>query len=82
MGEKLYEELVTAQENVVPTAHQKIMVVNSCPVVGISLDNDLIRLKEAAAARDHRAIRTLLKQSIPEYQPFDYPDASENQNFV
>ncbi|HBT89126.1 MULTISPECIES: nucleoside-diphosphate sugar epimerase/dehydratase [unclassified Desulfobacter] len=82
MGEKLYEELVTAQENVVPTAHKKIMVVNSCPFVGISLDNDLIRLKEAAAARDHRAIRTLLKQSIPEYQPFDYPDAGENQNFV
>ena len=82
MGEKLYEELITAQENVVPTAHKKIMVVNSCPFDGISLDNNLTRLKKAAAARDHSAIRTLLKQSIPEYEPFDYPIIGENQKVV
>ncbi|WP_343054627.1 nucleoside-diphosphate sugar epimerase/dehydratase [Desulfobacter latus] len=81
-GEKLYEELITAHENVVPTAHEKIMVVNSCPFRGISLDNNLIRLKEAAASRDHSAIRKLLKQSIPEYQPFDYPSAGENKKSV
>jgi len=70
MGEKFYEELISAQENIVPTSHKKIMVVNGCPFGGVSLSNDLIRLKDAAAARDHSAIRTLLKQSIPEYQPF------------
>jgi len=82
IGEKLYEELVTAQENVVPTAHKKIMVVNSASFSGIYLDRDLIHLQEAAAARDHRAIRKLLKQSIPEYQPFDYPSIDENKKFV
>jgi len=82
MGEKLYEELLSAQESVVPTAHKKIMVVSSCPFGGMSLDNDLIRLKEAAAARDHKAIRKQLKQSIPEYQPFDYPTADETREFV
>jgi hypothetical protein len=39
-------------------------------------------LQEAAAARDHRAIRKLLKQSIPEYQPFDYPSIYKNKKFV
>jgi FlaA1/EpsC-like NDP-sugar epimerase len=82
IGEKLYEELVTAQENVVPTAHKKIMVVNSASFSGIYLDRDLIHLQEAAAARDHRAIRKLLKQSIPEYQPFDYPSIYKNKKFV
>lgn len=82
MGEKLCEELISAQENVVPTTHKKIMVVNSCSFDGISLDNELICLKEAAAARDHGAIRALLKQSISEYKPFDYPSAGENKKFV
>ncbi|WP_020586240.1 polysaccharide biosynthesis protein [Desulfobacter curvatus] len=78
IGEKLYEELITAQENVVPTTHKKIMVLNSSPFDTKSLDVDLIRLKESAAARDHRAIRELLKHSIPEYQPFDYQSVGEN----
>ena len=82
MGEKLYEELISAQENVVPTAHKKIMVVNSGPFGDHSLGRDLIGLKKAAAARDHGAIRELLKQSIPEYQPFDYPSACEDNIFV
>lgn len=81
-GEKLYEELITAQENVVPTAHKKIMVLNSCPVNGHSLDCDLVHLKEAAAARDHSAVRELLKHSIPEYQPFYYQSAGENKKIV
>jgi hypothetical protein len=54
------------------------MVLNSGPFGSKSLDTDLVRLKESAAARDNRAIRELLKHSIPEYQPFDYQSVGEN----
>ncbi len=81
-GEKLYEELMTAQEDVVPTDHKKIMVLNSQPVRGDTLEKEVCRLKDAAIARDHDAIRNILKQSIPEYMPFDYKTLEKNEKAV
>ncbi len=66
-GEKLYEELMTAQENVVPTDHQKIMVLNSRKINMNGLSQKLEILKDESKNRSHDTIRALLKEIIPEY---------------
>ena len=66
-GEKLYEELMTAQENVVPTDHQKIMVLNSRKINMNGLSQKLENLKDESKNRSHDTIRALLKEIIPEY---------------
>ncbi len=68
-GEKLYEELITQDEGVVPTEHSQIMVLKgqSCEwdgIVGV-LDD----LKQAADAQDADKIREILKRAVPEYAP-------------
>lgn len=81
-GEKLYEELITAQENVVPTKHDKIMVLNSGVEEMDSLNKELSKLKSAVDKRDHGAIRASLKQMIPEYKPFTHQGAFECEKIV
>ena len=66
-GEKLYEELMTDQENVVPTDHQKIMVLNSRKINMNGLSQKLEILKDESKNRSHETIRALLKDIIPEY---------------
>jgi FlaA1/EpsC-like NDP-sugar epimerase len=68
-GEKLFEELITEGEGVVPTAHSKIMVLqgNSCGWNDLSGLIEDLRL--AADQRDGAALRALLKRGVPEYRP-------------
>ncbi|MBU4129823.1 MAG: polysaccharide biosynthesis protein, partial [Proteobacteria bacterium] len=66
-GEKLYEELMTDQENVIPTDHQKIRVLNSRETDMSGLNGRLERLKAAAKNQSSDTIRALLKEIIPEY---------------
>ena len=66
-GEKLYEELITEGENIVPTRHEKIMVLK-----GIECDLELLNVKIdelADLAQDQNAdgIKAKLRQIIPEY---------------
>lgn len=68
-GEKLYEELMTDLENVIPTDHKKIMVLNTNCVNMEALNGKLDRLKEMAEARDGQGIRNLMMEMIPEYRP-------------
>lgn len=68
-GEKLYEELMTDSEDVVPTGHEKIMVLNSRQMDMSVLDNTLDALKESVKDRDPGKIRHLLQQIVPEYHP-------------
>ena len=67
-GEKLYEELMTAQEGVVSTGHQKIMVLNSHTGDMSRLDGRLKDLNNAANNRDPEQIRKVLRQIVPEYK--------------
>jgi FlaA1/EpsC-like NDP-sugar epimerase len=67
-GEKLYEELMTAQEGVISTGHQKIMVLNSHTGDMSRLDGRLEDLKNAAKNRDQDQIRKVLRQIVPEYK--------------
>jgi len=66
-GEKLYEELMTDQEDVVPTSHKKIMVLKSHTGDVSLLTTRLEDLKKAAKNRDPHAVKQVLHQVVPEY---------------
>jgi FlaA1/EpsC-like NDP-sugar epimerase len=68
-GEKLYEELITEGEGIVPTHHQKIMVLRGKGKSYTEINNHILLLKEKAKDFDGEGIKKLLKQLIPEYQP-------------
>ncbi len=79
-GEKLYEELITAGEDVVRTGHEKIMVLRrngnwngngfgSRERFRSWLCGELKDLYRIAGTRDARAIRWKFKEMVPEYTP-------------
>jgi len=67
-GEKLYEELLTAEEGIEASRHEKIYVAKTAPLYG-NLIRQLERLFAAAATHDGRAVRTVLQQFVPLYSP-------------
>ena len=67
-GEKLYEELFSERENVVPTSHSKIMVLKSSEIDIAGLNGNLSSLKQAARQRDALQIRSCLQEILPEYR--------------
>jgi len=68
-GEKLYEELITEGEGIVPTSHQKIMVLRGEAIEMKPLRETLDKLKAFAASHDSWGIKLALKEIIPEYMP-------------
>jgi FlaA1/EpsC-like NDP-sugar epimerase len=68
-GEKLYEELITAGEDVVPTGHSQIMVLQGAACGWEELAPLLADLSDAAQARDGAALREALRRAVPEYAP-------------
>ncbi len=67
-GEKLYEELITEGEGIVPTRNEKIMVLR--PENGVDLawlERELDELKALAVRYDAEAIKAKLVELIPEY---------------
>lgn len=68
-GEKLYEELITSGEDIVPTEHKKIMVLKSTPCEQNKLNGNIDRLLETAKTQDEEKIRIMLKEIVPEYMP-------------
>ncbi len=77
-GEKLYEELITVGEDILPTGHEKIMVLRSNYQPGEGnilqesrkiLGNKIDELTEDALRHDSRAIKKILKEIVPEYTP-------------
>jgi FlaA1/EpsC-like NDP-sugar epimerase len=66
-GEKLYEELMTDLEGVIPTKHKKIRVLNSHIGDLSLLVSRLEELKKAAENRNSAQIRKVLQQIVPEY---------------
>jgi len=78
-GEKLYEELITQDEGVVETEHEKIMVLRNTHHVWDGYgDQDGYRrwlfdgieeLRQLALKQDGRGIRRKLKEMVPEYTP-------------
>jgi FlaA1/EpsC-like NDP-sugar epimerase len=78
-GEKLYEELTSAGENIIPTVHAKIMVLRPGNLQGFEdtskikqwLYGEIGQLREAALRHDARTIRKKLQEIAPEYSPQD-----------
>jgi len=77
-GEKLYEELITVGEDIMPTSHKKVMVLQSNGFINgaknseeakIYLYNKLDQLAGLAAQHDARGIKIKLKEIVPEYTP-------------
>ncbi len=77
-GEKLYEELITVGEDIMPTSHKKVMVLQSNGFINgaknseeakIYLYNKLDQLAGLAAQHDARGIKVKLKEIVPEYTP-------------
>jgi FlaA1/EpsC-like NDP-sugar epimerase len=68
-GEKLYEELIIEGEGVVPTVHEKIMVLKgrdcNLPILNGKID-DLIQI---SMTQEANKIKAKLKEIVPEYRP-------------
>lgn len=64
-GEKLFEELLMAEEGTIPSRHQKIFTARSVNGHGPRLHELLDRLIAAAEARDGAAIRRALAALVP-----------------
>jgi FlaA1/EpsC-like NDP-sugar epimerase len=68
-GEKLYEEINMADEQTIPTSHEKIKVFAG---IGLPFDyaiRHLAALRRACEVRDLRALLEELKKMVPDYQP-------------
>jgi len=67
-GEKLYEELITEGEGIIPTQHEKIMVLR--PENGIDesdIRHKIEMLHSLVAAHDASQIKKFLRDIVPEY---------------
>ena len=69
-GEKLYEELITVGENILPTSHQKILVLKNNDTVHSQLLNQIDELLEISRSFKANDIKNKLKEMVPEYTPF------------
>jgi FlaA1/EpsC-like NDP-sugar epimerase len=70
-GEKLYEELMTEGEDILPTSHEKIKRLSptSNAMEGTSETSRVARLVAAAGRYDAAAIKSELSDLVPEYSP-------------
>ena len=68
-GEKLYEELITEGEGIVPTSHKKIMALRGTSCELSKLNGKIEQLFQAASEQDSNAIKTLIKKIVVDYQP-------------
>jgi FlaA1/EpsC-like NDP-sugar epimerase len=66
-GEKLYEELLTAEEGTVSSRHEKIFVARKQLIEDEALDGHLDRLFEAARSREPHAILAALAALVPSH---------------
>ena len=68
-GEKLYEELITDGEGILPTPHKKILVLAGTVCDLADLKKNICRLKKLSDAQDGEGIRKELLRILPEYRP-------------
>ena len=68
-GEKLYEELLTPQEGVTATKHQRIFVAQLEEIEERQLLSQIEELSQLADALDAEGIVTKFQELVPTYQP-------------
>jgi FlaA1/EpsC-like NDP-sugar epimerase len=69
-GEKLYEELITAGENILTTSHKKILVLKNDNTDHSRLMEQIDELLEISRGFKANDIKNKLKEMVPEYTPF------------
>lgn len=65
-GEKLYEELLTDEEGLTKTNHERILIGRPSVMSRLKLDSELAKLEKVLNVSDH-AIRDGLRQLVPTY---------------
>ena len=67
-GEKLYEELITEGEGILPTGHEKIMVLkgNECNLQ--MLNGKIDEILELTKSQNSNIIKSKLQEIVPEYK--------------
>jgi FlaA1/EpsC-like NDP-sugar epimerase len=72
-GEKLYEELITDDENALPTLHPKIMMLKGGACDLNLLNGQIKELARLAGAQDAAQIKSTLQEMVPDYTPSNIP---------
>ena len=72
-GEKLFEELITEGEGVIPTSHEKIMVLKGRECNLDVLNGKIDELVHLAREQDGEKIKKKLQDIVPEYKPANCP---------
>ena len=67
-GEKMFEELMTAETRILPTVHEKIMVVETDPVEHGDLERAIQELLQYAERGEEEALVSVLKALVPDYE--------------
>jgi FlaA1/EpsC-like NDP-sugar epimerase len=67
-GEKLFEEILTAEEGTISTKNQKIFIAKLSEVDENKLNQGLEKLKKVTHNLDKEGIKTILKGLIPSYK--------------
>jgi len=68
-GEKLSEELIVEGEGVVPTSHEKIMVLKGMDCNLKVLNGEIHELMQIVKDQEINKIKSKLKEIVPEYRP-------------
>jgi FlaA1/EpsC-like NDP-sugar epimerase len=77
-GEKLYEELITEGEDILPTGHGEIMLLRSnrhadeasyLQAIRVKLESDIEELIKHSLLHDTKAIKKKFQEIVPEYTP-------------
>ena len=68
-GEKLFEELITSGEGIVPTSHEKIMVLRGKSCDQERLNAVIDELTKLAHEQNGAGIRAKLKEIVEDYHP-------------
>ena len=72
-GEKLFEELRVAGEDIVPTTHPKVKVWRQRPIAGQVLERSMAEMAELVNCSDRERVVAALRGLVPEYQPLQEP---------
>ncbi len=67
-GEKLYEELLSDEENTVPTHHSKIMIAKVSEQAYQEVEDTIKQLIDLAYSKDDLQLVKLMKYIVPEYK--------------
>jgi len=76
-GEKLFEELITEGEGIIPTSHEKIMVLSGTECNMDLLNGGIDELARLAYEQDTDKIREKLQEIVPEYSPVENGEPDE-----